>query len=53
MLYDKKESYDKFIEEFQGMKVVAEIKDEDCLVKYLFKSLPDELFRGNFKVLYQ
>ena len=43
MLYNKKESFDKFIEEFQELKVVAEIKDEDCLVRYLFKSLPDEL----------
>lgn len=43
MLYDKRESFNKFIEEFQELKVVAEIKDEDCLVRYLFKSLPDEL----------
>jgi hypothetical protein len=39
--YKKTEFFDDFIEESQELKVVAEIRDEDCLVRYLFKALPE------------
>ncbi|KAF1800697.1 hypothetical protein FB192DRAFT_1343595 [Mucor lusitanicus] len=32
-----------FLEEFQNLKTAADIKDEDCLVHYLFKTLPKDL----------
>ncbi|CAO0796801.1 unnamed protein product [Mucor circinelloides] len=43
LLYDKANSFELFIENFQELKVQAEITDEDCLVRYLFKALPQEL----------
>ncbi|CEP10249.1 hypothetical protein [Parasitella parasitica] len=33
----------EFIEDFLELKNAAEIRDEDCLVRYLFKALPEEL----------
>ena len=44
--YKKTESFDDFIEEFQELKVVADIRDEDCLIRYLFKALPEELVKA-------
>ncbi|KAG2189746.1 hypothetical protein INT46_005143, partial [Mucor plumbeus] len=43
--YKKTESFDDFIEELQELKVVAEIRDEGYLVRYLFKALPEELVK--------
>lgn len=44
LLYDDKaNSFELFIENFQELKAQAEITDEDCLVRYLFKDLPREL----------
>ncbi|EPB92027.1 hypothetical protein HMPREF1544_01090 [Mucor circinelloides 1006PhL] len=43
LLYDKANSFELFIENFQELKAQAEITDEDCLVRYLFKALPQEL----------
>lgn len=37
------QNFNKFIEEFQELQVAADIKDEDCLVWYLFKALPEDL----------
>ncbi|CEP12809.1 hypothetical protein [Parasitella parasitica] len=46
LLYDKSKSFESFIENFQELKSQAEITDEDCLVRYLFKALPRELTRA-------
>lgn len=43
IIYKKNKSFDQFIEQFQELKNQAEIRDEDCLVRYLFKALPQEL----------
>ncbi|CEP07415.1 hypothetical protein, partial, partial [Parasitella parasitica] len=46
MLYKTHTPIDKFIDEFQELKNLAEIQDEDCLVRYLFKALPEELVQA-------
>jgi hypothetical protein len=46
LLYDKNNSFESFIEHFQELKGQAEVTDEDCLIRYLFKALPQELTRA-------
>lgn len=43
LLYDKNGSFTKFIKKFQKLRFQADIQDEDCLVRYLIKSLPNDL----------
>ena len=46
IIYKKIDSFEGFMEEFQELKVAADIKDEDCLIRYLFKALPEELVKA-------
>ena len=42
----KTKSFNDFIEEFQGLKVVADIRDKGFLVRYLSKALPEEFMKA-------
>ncbi|CAO3622621.1 unnamed protein product [Mucor fragilis] len=43
ILYDHTKPLDKFIEQFQELKAMADVQDEDCVVRYFLKALPEEL----------
>ncbi|GAN11883.1 hypothetical protein MAM1_1192d11505, partial [Mucor ambiguus] len=44
--FRENKDFGKFIEEFQELQAAADIKDEDCLVRYLFKALPEDLAKS-------
>lgn len=43
ILCDYTKPFDKFVEQFQELKAMADIQDEDCVVHYFLKILPEEL----------
>ncbi|KAL9537851.1 hypothetical protein PS6_011684 [Mucor atramentarius] len=43
LLYQPGEAFNAFMNKFQQLRGQAEIQDEDCVVRYLIKALPEEL----------
>ncbi|KAL9536748.1 hypothetical protein PS6_011822, partial [Mucor atramentarius] len=41
--YQQGQSFNQFVDRFQQLRNQADIQDEDCVVRYLIKSLPEEL----------
>ncbi|KAK4513875.1 Cation_ATPase_N domain-containing protein [Mucor velutinosus] len=43
LVYQQGEAFNQFVDKFQQLRNQAEIQDEDCIVRYLIKALPEEL----------